>query len=677
VVIPIMLLTVGLFGPGLAAGALLPSQFFPPDNIWNTEITNLPVHSMSATWMATVGASKNLHVGFYPDQWGMRYNLVDANTPTHTVRIVNQDPADSDLIPYPFTAQTLIQLGTPDSEAFMIDPDALKLDEMYNAHWNNGDPWASATVRWDLTSNALRADNRSSADEAGLPLFPGLMRWDEVQRGVINHAFRFMNGLGHINGRAGSHLWPARHDGFESAPNDNAPPMGARLRLRASYDISGFSANARVILTAMKKYGMFLADHGIDWELVGTADSGWPTSLLSELGTIPASQFDFVDESSLMIDPNSAQARQASVLDTMPPVPVSDLRGSNVPVASVTVSPASASVVAGSTTQLTATPKSAAGSPLTGRVVTWSSDNTAAATVNGSGLVSGVAAGAATITATCEGKTGTSAITVTAPGSSVTFVGAGDIAEGGGHAQDTANLLDAIPGSVFTSGDNAYPDGTTANFNNYYTPTWGRHKARTYPVPGNHDYHVANAANYFTYFGAAAGTPGSGYYSYNLGDWHVVALNSEINTAAGSPQEQWLRADLAANTKQCTIAYWHQPVFNSGDQHGSSTKCKPLWQALQDFGAEIVICGHEHIYERFAPQTANGVASATGIREFVVGTGGANLYTITTPIANSEARNTNTWGVLKLTLGPGTYSWQFIPIAGRTYTDSGSGTCHN
>ena len=290
----------------------LPSQFFPPDNVWNTDISSLPVHSMSTTWIATVGTSKNLHVGFYPDQWGMRYNLVDASTPMHTVRIVNQDPIDSDLIPYPFTAQTLIQLGTPDSEAFMIDPAAMKLYEMYNAHWNNGDPWASATVRWDLTSNALRADNRSSADEGGLPIFPGLFRWDEVQRGVINHAFRFECGWGHINGRAGSHLWPARHDGFESPPNDNAPPMGARLRLKAGYDISGFSANARVILTAMKKYGMFLADHGLDWELVGTADSAWPISLISELGTVPANQFDFVDESGLIVDLNSGQARQPS-----------------------------------------------------------------------------------------------------------------------------------------------------------------------------------------------------------------------------------------------------------------------------------------------------------------------------------------------------------------------------
>jgi hypothetical protein len=305
--------------------ASLPTRFFPADNIWNTDISTMPVHSLSATWMATVGTSgKNLHVGFYPDQYGMQYNLVDASTPTTTVRIVNQDPGDSDLIPYPFTAQTLIQLGTPDSEAFMIDPGGQKLYEMYNAHWNNGDPYASATVRWDLTSNALRADNHSSADEAGLPIFCGLFRWDEVQRGVINHAFRFENDWGHIN--HDTHLWPARHTAGEGASVPDAPPMGARLRLKAGYDISGFSANARVILTAMKKYGMFLADYGLDWELVGTADSGWPISLINELGTVPSSQFDFVDQSSLMIDPNSAQARQPGGSDTTRPVPITDLR---------------------------------------------------------------------------------------------------------------------------------------------------------------------------------------------------------------------------------------------------------------------------------------------------------------------------------------------------------------
>ena len=347
------------------------------------------------------------------------------------------------------------------------------------------------------------------------------------------------------------------------------------------------------------------------------------------------------------------------------------------PVASVAVSPASATIAMAGSVSLTATPEDAGGTPLSGRVVTWSSDNILAATVNGSGLVSGVAIGSATITATCEGKTGTSVITVSAVGSSVTFVGAGDIADDGFKSEETAKLLDAIPGTVFTAGDNAYPDGTTSNYTTYYEPTWGRHKVRTQPCPGNHDYHTSGASGYFSYYGASAGPAGRGYYSYDLGDWHIISLNSEIDASAGSAQEQWLRADLAASSKDCTLAYWHQPLFSSGAVHGSQSVCKPLWQALQEAGAEIVICGHDHEYERFAPQDANGVANPTnGIREFVVGTGGAGLYTITATIPNSEAHNTNTFGVLKLTLGSGTYSWQFIPIAGQTYTDFGSGTCH-
>jgi hypothetical protein len=257
------------------------------------------------------------------------------------------------------------------------------------------------------------------------------------------------------------------------------------------------------------------------------------------------------------------------------------------------------------------------------------------------------------------------------------LVGAGDIAscsETGDEA--TANLLDGIAGTVFTTGDNAYKDGTLAEFMDCYDPTWGRHKARTRPSPGNHDYHTADAAGYFSYFGPAAGDPAKGYYSYDLGAWHIIVLNSEISTAAGSPQEQWLRADLAAHPVACTAAYWHRPRFSSSTRHGSSTSVKPLWQALYDFGADIVLVGHEHNYERFAPQDPNGVADPQrGIRQFLVGTGGKDLYAIGTPIANSEIQNDDTFGVLKLTLHPTSYEWEFIPEAGKTFTDSGTASC--
>ena len=258
------------------------------------------------------------------------------------------------------------------------------------------------------------------------------------------------------------------------------------------------------------------------------------------------------------------------------------------------------------------------------------------------------------------------------------LVGAGDIADCGTSGDEaTANLLDNIAGTVFTAGDNAYNDGSATNYSQCYAPTWGRHRARTRPSPGNHDYRTAGASGYFDYYGSNAGPAGLGYYSYNLGNWHIISLNSNIDMSAGSTQEQWLRSDLAANNKPCTLAYWHHPRFSSGSHHGSSTAPQPLWQALYDARAEIVISGHEHHYERFAPQTPTGSADASrGIREFVVGTGGTDFYPSGTPIANSQKQNTGTWGVLKLTLSSNGYSWQFIPEAGKTFTDSGSGSCH-
>ncbi|MEJ2204146.1 MAG: metallophosphoesterase, partial [Gemmatimonadota bacterium] len=224
---------------------------------------------------------------------------------------------------------------------------------------------------------------------------------------------------------------------------------------------------------------------------------------------------------------------------------------------------------------------------------------------------------------------------------------------------------------------NAYSDGTAANFSECYDPSWGRHKARTRPSPGNHDYHTPDAAGYFDYFGALAGEDRTGYYSYDLGSWHVISLNSEIDMDAGSPQEQWLRADLAANPTACTLAYWHKPRFSSGDNHGSSSGPVPLWEALYEHHVEIVLNGHDHLYERFAPQTPDGTADPDhGIRQFTVGTGGGQLYDFGTPLPNSEARNNVAHGVLKLVLSPGSYQWEFVPVAGEAFMDSGVGTCH-
>ena len=264
----------------------------------------------------------------------------------------------------------------------------------------------------------------------------------------------------------------------------------------------------------------------------------------------------------------------------------------------------------------------------------------------------------------------------------VVLVGAGDIADCRdlSGAEATAKLLDHVPGTVMAVGDLAYPDGTKENFS-CYEMTWGRAKSRTRPAPGNHEFHSAGATPYFEYFGAAAGDPKTGYYSYELGKWHVIVLNSECldvgGCEAGSPQDKWLRADLAQHPAACTLAYWHKPLFSSGSAHGNDLDMKPLWQALYDANAEIVVNGHDHNYERFAPQAPDGSADpARGIREFVAGTGGKNLRPMGPPVLNSEVSSSEAFGVLKLTLRTNGYDWQFIPQAGRSFTDSGSADCH-
>ena len=238
------------------------------------------------------------------------------------------------------------------------------------------------------------------------------------------------------------------------------------------------------------------------------------------------------------------------------------------------------------------------------------------------------------------------------------LVGAGDIAscDDLAGAQATAKLIDDIPGTVFTVGDAAYPDGSDEDFAKCYGPTWGRFKDRTRPSPGNHEYHSDGASGYVHYFGSAAGDPKKGYYSYDLADWHVIVLNSQCaevgGCGAGSPQEQWLRLDLKAHPTKCTLAYWHSPLFSSGAKHGNDPAIKPLWEALYAANVEVVLNGHDHDYERFTPQDPSGKLDLQkGIREFVVGTGGKNSHrTFANTQPNSEIHQADTFGVLKLTL---------------------------
>ena len=267
----------------------------------------------------------------------------------------------------------------------------------------------------------------------------------------------------------------------------------------------------------------------------------------------------------------------------------------------------------------------------------------------------------------------------TTPGPAV-LVGAGDIATCAGTDDSaTAALIAGIDGTVFTAGDNVYEEGTAAQFRDCYGPTWGRFLDRTLPAIGNHEYLTTAAAGYFGYFGNAAGDPSEGWYARQVGTWRVYVLNSNCNTVggcrAGSPQEQWLRADLAANRTACALAIWHHPRFSSGE-HGNFSSMTPIWQALYDAGAELVINGHDHDYERFDAQTPAGKADPNGIVEIIVGTGGRGLRAVGKPIANSVVHNDNTFGVLKLTLSDGSWESRFVPVPGRTFSDTATGTCH-
>ena len=257
----------------------------------------------------------------------------------------------------------------------------------------------------------------------------------------------------------------------------------------------------------------------------------------------------------------------------------------------------------------------------------------------------------------------------------VTLVGTGNIARcDRTNDEATASILDTIAGTVFALGDGAYPNGTPTNYQTCYNASWGRHKARTYPGTGNHDYDSsATAAGYFGYFGAAAGDPTKGYYSYDLGAWHIIVLNSNnsyVSTALGSPQETWLKTDLAATTKQCVLAMWHSPRFYSttSTSFTPTATVKAFWDDLIARHATLIVNAHMRDYERFAPQTTAGVADpVNGIRQIIVGTGGEGLDAANTLIIpNSEARISGVYGVLKLTLNDGSYSWQFVPVAGQT-----------
>ena len=275
---------------------------------------------------------------------------------------------------------------------------------------------------------------------------------------------------------------------------------------------------------------------------------------------------------------------------------------------------------------------------------------------------------------------GAAALAASAPAPAATLIAAGDVASCASNGDEqTAALVARIPGTVAVLGDSVYDRGTPEEYASCYAPSWGRFKARTRPAVGNHEYGTPGAAGYFAYFGRAAGRRDRGFYAYRLGAWRAIVLNSncsQVPCGPGSAQLRWLRAELRAHPSRCTLAYWHHARFSSGP-HGPDASMAPLWNTLYAAGADVVLAGHDHHYERFAPLDAAGrVVRRRGIRAFVVGTGGRSHYPPVRRVRGSEVRNWRTFGVLRLTLQPGGYDWRFVPVAGSGFTDAGSGRCH-
>jgi len=280
-----------------------------------------------------------------------------------------------------------------------------------------------------------------------------------------------------------------------------------------------------------------------------------------------------------------------------------------------------------------------------------------------------------TVAATDSAEAPLSRTTPVAPvgGGEANIVAAGDIGDCTQGASLTARLLDTLNGDILTLGDHVYPSATREGFAGCYDSTWGRHKGRTRSSPGNHDWGEQNGTPYFEYFGGAAGPAGAGYYSFDIGAWHVLSLNSNIAAGVNSPQFQWATADLMSHPSRCTMAIWHHARFSSGPS-GDVPTMQQIWWLLDGNGVDVVLNAHDHLYERFAPQDHEGNPSPDGIRLFVVGTGGAAVNGVQTVKRNSEARE-SAWGVLRMTLRPDSYSWQFVGVPGSPFRDAGSDVC--
>jgi len=296
------LLAIAVLAPVSAAAAEVPGTdcaVFPPNNIWNTRVDSLPVHAMSETWLDSASAgSTDLHPDFGPPDYGIPFDVVGRAHDKVDVDFLYAD--ESDPGPYPFDARTSIEGGS-DHHALIVERGTCRLYELFDARWNGGNPTAGSGAVFDLDRNRLRPETWTSADAAGLPILAGLVRWDEVKAGSIQHAIRFT-----VDCTTEAYVWPARHEAGVDDPD--CPPMGARFRLQADFDLAGFSAKAKTIVRTMQRFGLMLADNGSDWYFQGTVDEHWTNRLLDQLKTVPASAFEAVDASSCMVDVDSGRA---------------------------------------------------------------------------------------------------------------------------------------------------------------------------------------------------------------------------------------------------------------------------------------------------------------------------------------------------------------------------------
>ncbi len=297
-----LLLIGSAIAPSAAVAEPVPGsrcRVFPGTNIWNTRVDALPVHELSDTWLRSAGAgSTNLHPDFGPPSYGLPFDVVGRRHAKVHVRFTYA--AESDPGPYPFDARTPIEGGS-DRHVLIVERGTCRLYELFAASWNQGDPHAGSGAIFDLDSNRLRPETWTSADAAGLPILPGLVRWDEVKAGSIRHAIRFT-----VSCTTDAYVWPARHEAGVDDPE--CPPMGARFRLKADFGLDGFSPRARTILRAMQRYGLMVADNGSNWYFQGTRDGHWRNHLLDQLKTVPASAFEAVDVSGCMVDADSGKA---------------------------------------------------------------------------------------------------------------------------------------------------------------------------------------------------------------------------------------------------------------------------------------------------------------------------------------------------------------------------------